>query len=214
MTLPRIALAALLAVTPALAEEKDSRLTMTISEGERPGKIDKWLGETPHFVMEGLVAPYGFGVYFNDIQAANGIETYEATRKYRASDDGPVFAEFEMSLEAEIEGITKTLQISFSGDDLSQHELPTDLTLEGQAFPEGASAFMNVEFDWEIGEDAVDVQMDGWIGFLAFTSNEGTPDDQGMAADGSIGGLIFSSYGNDIILASFTVPVTSAELIE
>ena len=214
MTLPRLALVAILAATPALADDQDSRLTMTTTEGERPGKIDKWLGDTPHLVMEAVTEGYGFGMYYHDISAVDEITTYEAKRTFVAKEGGAAYAEFELTLEAEIEGVAKEIQLSFSSSDFAAHTLPADFTLACQPYPEGPNAFMAIEFAWEIDGEAIDEEVADWIGFLALQTDEGTPNDLGLKSDGMIGGLIFAARGNDVLLASFTVPVTDASMTE
>ncbi len=202
-----IALSMLLLPLPAMAQ--DATVTPGNTLTEAPAT---WLGETPHFVLMGTLSGRPVDIQFLDMAGAEGIDSFEGKREYLPGDGGTWrYGDFEVALGAVIEGVEKSFELEFENFDFTQHALPATFALGDVNFPEGLAAFVEVAAEWETGAGSVNDEIGAWTGTLTVVMDMGTPDAEGLVPDGMIGGLMVAQNGDDMLVASFTVPVVEYE---
>lgn len=201
------ALALCLLPVPALAQ--DATVTPGNTLSAPPAE---WLGETPHFVLMGTMGGRPVDIQFLDIAAAEGVAAFEGKREYLPGEAGWRYGDFEVALQAVIEGVEKSFEMEFENDDfVQQHPLPASFELGGENFPQGARAFLEAAAEWETEAGAVNDEIGGWTGTLTLAKDEGTADAEGLIPDGMIGGHAVMQNGADGLVLSFTVPVAEYE---
>ena len=197
----------LLAATLALA------LPAAAQEAGVGAEPTEWLGPTPHIVMVGTLAGRPIDVRFDDVAAAPGIAAFSGKREYLPGEGGAwLYGDFEVALQAVIDGVEKGLEVEVENRDFAAHPLPATFALGPENFPEGARAFLEMSAEWETQGETVNEELGGWTGTLTLTEDGGTPDARGLLGDGTIGGHMVAERGEDRLVVSFTVPVAGYEL--
>jgi hypothetical protein len=171
-----------------------------------------WLGATPHFVMMGTVNGTVFNVQMTDMATATGVASFGAKREYKAIEGGFAYIDFEVALEAEIAGIERQIEIEMENADFAVQTLPGDFALQEAEFPEGMLSNLETQWEWETGGASFNEEVVGWAGTMRIEGDQGTPDDKGLSADGTISGYISATKGADVMVISFTVPVAEYEI--
>lgn len=217
MTFKVLTLSLLLGTALAQAAElsaEDAAINRTAALGTPAEAPTAWLGETPHFVMVGEFGDYSFNINLPDLAAAEA--SVAGKREYGRGDAGTLrLIDFEVAVNAVMDGIERTIELEFANADFATHTLPMgfDITSEAE-FPEGALASLEVQFEWEWVEKSTIVNEEGLIdaGRLDLAVNEGEPDAEGVAANGLIGGFATATREGKTLVLSFTVPVTEGKI--
>lgn len=190
----RALLPCLFLATPALAQEAPAG----------------WLGPEPHLTMVGTIA--GQPVALSVTPDTEGVARLSGKREYLPGENGAWrHGDFELTLQAVIDGVEKTFEIEAENQDFHRHPLPASFALGPENFPAGLHAFLEVQQEWETDGKSVNDELGGWTGSLTLYRDEGTADADGLMADGIIGGFLLAEKGTDRLAVSFTVPVTEAE---
>lgn len=217
MRLKVATLALLLAATPAFAQTlsaEDQAINLNATLGETATAPTAWLGATPHFVMVGAFGDYSFNVNLPALEGA--AAEVAGKREYGRDDAGALLLiDFEVAVNAVMNDIERTIELEFANADFDTHTLPLSFALSpDEEFPEGAKASLEVQFEWEWVEKSTIVNEEGLVdsGTLDLALNQGTPDAEGVAANGLIGGFATLTRDGKTLALSFTVPVTEAEI--
>jgi hypothetical protein len=171
-----------------------------------------WLGETPHLVLVGTVAGKRIAIAMPDMATAPGVATFAGKREYLIDGTGHRYIDFEVALEAVIDGIERKIELEFENHDFASHPLPADFALQTDEFPEGLRSTLEVETEWEHAGVSVNDEVGGWAGVLSLSLDRGTPDNTGLVPDGLIGGFATATNGAETLAISFTVPVAEYEV--
>jgi hypothetical protein len=213
-----VTLLGILAYSPIVAQElspQDQAVNVTATLGKAATAPTAWLGETPHFVMVGEFGHYSFNINLPDL-AATPDAAVTGKREYGHTDEGGLaLIDFEVAANAVMNDIERTIELEFANADFDTATLPMSFAIEpSQEFPEGAKASLEVQFEWEWVEKNTIVNEEGLIdsGTLDLALNEGTPDADGVAANGLIGGFAAATKDGKTLAISFTVPVAEAEI--
>lgn len=205
-----IALTLVASAIPGSALAQDPLREVII--GEAADLSGGWLGETPHFVMQGVVQGTSFAIALPDIANAPNIAAFEGKREYAPDGTPNRFLDFEVALQAVIGGIERSIELEFENADFSTHALPASFALQETEFPEGALSTLEVQFEWESAGTSVNAEALAHPGTLVLHLDSGTPDDKGLKADGLIGGFASVDADETQLLISFTVPVVEYEI--
>jgi hypothetical protein len=202
------ALALCLLPLPALGQ--DATITPGNALTEEP---TEWLGPTPHFVLMGTLNGGPVDIQYLDLASLpDGVAAFSGKREYLPGEAGWRYGDFEVALQAEIGGIEKSWEIEVENDDFArQRPLPARFELGQENFPEGPRAFVEFSAEWETEADTVNDEIGGWTGTLSLHEDSGTADTEGLMPDGLIGGHMVAENGDDVLVLSFTVPVTEHE---
>lgn len=172
----------------------------------------EWLGPTPHLVLMGTLSGRPVDVQYLDIGAAERVASFEAKREYLPGEAGWRYGDFEVGLQAVIEGVEKSFEIEVENDDfVQQRPLPATFDLGAENFPQGGRAYLEASAEWETEAGAVNDEVGGWTGTLTLAEDSGTPDAEGLVPDGLIGGHLVAEREGDRLVMSFTVPVAEYE---
>lgn len=204
--------------TLALAQElapADQAINRTATLGETAQAPTAWLGATPHFVMVGEFGDYSFNVNVPDL-SASADASFSGKREYGRDDaDALHLIDFEIAANAVMNDIERTIELEFANSDFNTHTIPASFKLEpGVEFPEGDTASLEVQFEWEWVEKSTIVNEEGLVdsGTFNFALNEGAANADGIADNGLIGGFATATKDGKTLVLSFTVPVTEAEI--
>lgn len=200
-------LAALALVLCPLAAAAEA-VTTAGAAGEPPSA---WLGERPHLVLVGTAAGIPLDIRIEDIEAAEDVVRFAGKREYRPGEGGWRYTNFEILLEAVLDGVERTIELELENHDLREHAVPAEFALAAENFPEGERAFFEVQMEWETADGSVNEELGGWTGTATLLLETGEADAEGIVPDGLIGGLVVAERGTDRLVASFTVPVTETE---
>lgn len=208
-----------LAAAPVIVAQElspeDQGINATATLGETASAPTAWLGVTPHFVMVGEFGDYSFNINLPDL-AANPEAALSGKREYGRDDAGALqLIDFEVAANAVMNDIERTIELEFANADFNAQTLPMSFAIEPDAeFPEGPKASLEVQFEWEWVEKSTIVNEEGLMdaGSLDLALNDGTPDAEGVAANGVIGGFATATKDGKTLAISFTVSVTEAEI--
>lgn len=211
MRLPLVALPVLaLCLLPGLAAAQEATVTPGNTLTDAPAA---WLGAVPHLVVMGTLNGRVLDIQYPDMAMAADIATFSGKREYLPGEGGAYrYGDFEVALEAVIDGAEKAFEFEFENFDFSAHDLPATFALGAENFPEGAFAFLEAAAEWETATETVNDEIGAWTGTLTVELDEGTADAQGLSGDGLIGGLVVAEQGADRLVISFTVPVAEYEI--
>lgn len=187
---------------------QDATVTPGNSLAEAP---TEWIGATPHFVLMGTLNGRPVDIQYLDIAAAEGVAAFEGKREYLPGEAGWRYGDFEVALQAVIDGAEKSFEMEVENADFLRHPLPASFELGPENFPDGARAFLEASAEWETEAGAVNDEIGGWTGTLTLAEDSGTPDAEGLVPDGLIGGHMVAQHGDDRLVMSFTVPVAEYE---
>ncbi|WP_210529140.1 hypothetical protein [Rubellimicrobium arenae] len=188
---------------PAFAQDGSAALS---------GPPAAWLGPEPHLVLMGQLAGHPVNIQILDLSAAPDVVAFEGKREYLPGAAGWRFGDFEVSIQAVIDGVEKSFEIEVENDDFArQRPLPASFALGPENFPQGAKAFLEAAAEWETEAGSVNEEIGGWSGTLTLSEDKGTPDAEGLMPDGTIGGHMVAENGADRLVMSFTVPVVEYE---
>ena len=172
----------------------------------------EWLGPEPHIVLMGTLGGRPVDIQILDLSTAQGIASFKGKREYLPSEGGWRYGDFEVALQAVIDGVEKSIEIEIENDDfLQQRPLPVIFELGPRNFPQGAKAFLETSAEWETEAGAVNEEIGGWTGTLTLAEDKGMADAEGLMPDGSIGGHVVAEHGTDRLVMSFTVSVAEYE---
>ena len=203
--------------SPLLAQDlspADQAINANASLGEPAAAPTAWLGATPHFVMVGSFGDYSFNINLPDL-AATPDAAVTGKREYGRTADGLALIDFEVAVNAVMNDIERTIELEFANADFSTATLPMRFVITPDVeFPEGPMASLEVQFEWEWVARSAIVNEEGLIesGALDLAVNEGTPDAEGVAGTGQLGGFATATRDGKTLAISFTVPVTEAEI--
>lgn len=171
-----------------------------------------WLGTTPHLVLVGTIGGEAVDVRVPSMAAAEGVAAFSGKREYLPAEGGGWrYGDFEVAFQAVIDEVERSFELEFENADFGRHPTPATFALGSANFPEGANAFLEASAEWETEAGAVNEEVGGWTGTLVVHLDVGTPDAEGLAPDGAIGGVLVAERGEDRLVASFTVPVAGYE---
>lgn len=171
-----------------------------------------WLGPEPHLVIMGKVNGHDMNIQLTDMAAA-GVAEFTGKREYLPGEAAAFrYGDFEVSLKANIGGIERSIELEFENDDFSAIPLPAALALGAENFPKGNAAYLEFSAEWEDAAGSVNDEIGGFTGTLSLQLDEGTADDIGLRADGMIGGLLVGENAGEMLVVSFTVPVSEYEI--
>jgi hypothetical protein len=193
---------------PALAQQG------TVIDGNTLTRSpSEWLGATPHFVLMGTLDGEPVDIQYLDLSTLpEGVAAFEGKREYLPGEAGWRFGDFEVALQAVLDGVETTWEIEIENDDFAQQRpLPMTFELGQENLPQGARGFVEVQAEWETEAETVNAEIGGWTGTLTLHEDSGTPDGEGLVPDGLIGGHMVLDDGGDHLVLSFTVPVTEYE---
>lgn len=214
--LPLILLA--LSTLSILAQElspADQAINLNTTLGETATAPTVWLGAAPHFVMVGEFGDYSFNINLPDLAAASDAAVTGKREYGHNAAGGLALIDFEIAANAVMNDIERTIELEFANADFNTATLPMSFVIEPSAeFPAGAKASLEVQFEWEWVEESTIVNEEGLIdsGSLDLALNERTPDADGTAANGLIGGFATATKDGKTLAISFTVPVAEAEI--
>jgi hypothetical protein len=173
----------------------------------------EWLGATPHFVLMGMLSGRPVDIQYLDFSALpTDVAAFSGKREYLPGEAGWRFGDFEVALQAVIDGVEKSWELEFENADfIQQRPLPVRFELGAENFPEGPHAFLEVAAEWETQAGSVNDEIGGWTGTLTLAEATGTADGEGLVPDGIIGGHMLAENGEDRLVLSFTVPVVGYE---
>lgn len=202
-----LALGLCLLPLPALAQDA------TVTPGNTlTAPPAEWLGPEPHLVLMGTLGGRPVDIQILDVASAESLATFQGKREYLPGEAGWRYGDFEVALQAVIDGVEKSIEIEVENDDFLQHRpLPASFELGPQNFPQGAKAFLETSAEWETAAGAVNEEIGGWTGTLTLAEDKGTADAEGLMPDGTIGGHMVAENGTDRLVMSFTVPVAEYE---
>lgn len=170
-----------------------------------------WLGATPHLVMVGRIGGHPVEVRLPDMAAAEGVAAFSGKREYLPGEAAWRYGDFEVGLQATIDGVERSFELELENADFAAHPLPATFALGPGNFPEGLRAFLEASAEWETAEGSVNEEVGGWTGTLTLLVDSGTADAEGLSQGGSVGGFLVAESGGDRLVASFTVPVSDVE---
>lgn len=197
-----------LLLLPLPAWAQDATVTPGNHLAEAP---NEWIGATPHFVLMGTLNGRPVDIQYLDIGAAEGVATFEGKREYLPGEAGWRYGDFEVALQAVIDGAEKSFELEVENADFLQHSLPASFELGPENFPDGTRAFLEASTEWETEAGSVNEEIGGWTGTLTLAEDSGTPDAEGLVPDGLIGGHMVAQHGDDRLVLSFTVLVAEYE---
>lgn len=193
----------------------DQAINRTATLGETAEAPTAWRGATPHFVMVGEFGDYSFNVNVPDLSASADAR-FSGKREYGHDDAGGLqLIDFEIAANAVMNDIERTIELEFANADFNTHAVPAGFALEpGVEFPEGDTASLEVQFEWEWVEKSAIVNEEGLVdsGTLDLALNEGTANADGIADNGFVGGFATATKDGKTLVLSFTVPVMEAEI--
>jgi hypothetical protein len=91
----------------------------------------EWLGDTPHLVLMGTLGGRPVDIQFLDLGTLpQGVASFEGKREYLPGEAGWRYGDFEVALQAEIDGVEKSFEMEFENADfVQQRPLPATFEL-------------------------------------------------------------------------------------
>jgi hypothetical protein len=154
-----------------------------------------WLGEAGHLVLMGgaLGTDLDVAVLSAPVLAGIAVE-----REYAPAAGGRlVCTEIEIAAAIPTAAGPARLEIEIEVADLGSLTLPAELAL-------GSAAGLALDLPAGCAQ--------GWTGSLQLIRDEGVRDIRGLARGGRVAGYLRAERGEDWLVLSFTLPVTSVEI--